>query len=88
MVSKFYFLHKNYPELFAICELSELLYHIDASSSLSKSRLFSEKLAQLIWNFEELGDFEGNQVDRINQLYFRNCIPDIVKDFFHIFIIA
>ncbi len=83
MVSKFDFLNKNYPELFAICELSEQLYYIDASSSLSKSRLFSEKLAQLIWNFEELGSFDGNQVERINQLFFRNCIPDIVKDFFH-----
>jgi type I restriction enzyme R subunit len=83
MNSKFSFLSDNYPELFTISELSEKLYYIDASSSLAKSRLFSEKMAVLIWNFEELGFFDGNQVERINQLFFKNCIPDIVKDFLH-----
>lgn len=83
MASKFIFLQKNYPELFTICKLSEELYFIDASSSLAKMRLFSEKLAQLIWKFEELNHFNGTQVDRIEQLFFRNCIPDIIKDIFH-----
>lgn len=82
-MSKFSFLQNNYQELFTICELSEQLYYLDASSSLSKSRLFSEKLAQLIWKFEDLGAFNGTQVDRIEQLHFRNCIPDVVKDIFH-----
>ena len=83
MISKFSFLQINYPELFTISELSEKLIHIDPSSSLSKSRLFSEKLAVLIWEFENLGFFEGNQVDRINQLFYKNCIPDVIKDIFH-----
>jgi type I restriction enzyme R subunit len=83
MISKFSFLQINYPELFTISELSEKLIHIDPSSSLSKSRLFSEKLAVLIWKFEYLGSFDGVQVERINQLFFKNCIPDVVKDIFH-----
>jgi type I restriction enzyme R subunit len=83
MASKFLFLKSNYPELFTISELSEQLIHIDPSSSLAKSRLFSEKLTFLIWQFEELGFFEGNQVERINQLFYKNCIPDAVKDVLH-----
>jgi type I restriction enzyme R subunit len=83
MISKFSFLQINYPELFTISELSEKLIHIDPSSSLSKSRLFSEKLAVLIWQFEDLDPFDGVQVERINQLFFKNCIPDVIKDIFH-----
>jgi type I restriction enzyme R subunit len=83
MPTKFSFLQKNYSELFTLSELAEQLYYIDASSSLSKSRLFSEKLAQLLWKFEDLGIFNGSQIDRIDQLYFRNCIPEIIKDIFH-----
>lgn len=83
MNSKFYFLNSNYKELYTICELSEKLIHIDPNSSLSKTRLFSEKLAILIWEFEELDFFDGKQVDRINQLYYKNCIPEIIKDIFH-----
>lgn len=83
MTSKFFFLQSGYPELYTISELSEKLIHIDPSSSLAKSRLFSEKLAVLIWQFEDLGFFEGNQVDRINQLFYKNCIPDVIKDIFH-----
>lgn len=82
-MSKFSFLQKNYSELFTICELSEQLYYIDASSSLAKSRLFSEKLTQIIWKFEELGAFSGTQIERIDQLFYRNCIPDIIKDILH-----
>ena len=83
MSTKFQFFKSNYTELFAICELSEQLYFVDASSSLSKSRLFSEKLAKLIWKFEDLPPFNGTQVERIEQLLFRNYIPDIVKVIFH-----
>ena len=83
MTSKFSFLQVKYPELFTISELSEKLYHVDPSSSLAKCRLFSEKMAILIWQFEDLGFFDGNQVERINQLFYKNYIPDVVKDLFH-----
>lgn len=83
VISKFSFLQIKYPELFTISELSEKLYHIDPSSSLAKSRLFSEKMTILIWQFEDLGFFDGNQVERINQLFYKNCIPDVIKDLLH-----
>nr|WP_315176345.1 type I restriction-modification system endonuclease [uncultured Flavobacterium sp.] len=83
VVSKFSFLQNNYPELFLISELSENLYYVDPSSSLAKLRLFSEKMTILIWKFEDLGIFDGNQVDRINQLYYKNLIPEVVKDLLH-----
>lgn len=83
MTSKFSFLQNNYLELFTISELAEKLYYVDPSSSLGKSRLFSEKMAILIWQFEGLGLFEGSQVERISQLFYSNCIPEVVKDIFH-----
>lgn len=83
MTSKFIFLKENYLDLFAISELAEQLLEIDPSSSLAKSRLFSEKTAFLIWEFEKLEDFKGVQVERINQLFYKNCIPEIVKDILH-----
>ncbi len=83
MKSSFSFLSSSYAELFTISELSEKLIHVDPSSSLSKSRLFSEKLAALIWQFEDRGFFSGNQVDRVNQLFYKNIIPEPIKDLFH-----
>lgn len=83
MTSKFSFLQPAYPELFKVSELSEKLIHIDPSSSLSKSRLFSEKMTGLIWQFEDLRSFEGSQVERINQLFYRNYIPEVIKDLLH-----
>jgi len=83
MKSKFQFLENTYPELFKISELSEKLIEIDPSSSLSKSRLLSEKLSKLLWDFEKLDDFHGNQIDRISQLFARNIIPEVVKDILH-----
>lgn len=84
MTSKFYFLQDSYPELFKVSELSEKLFYIDPSSSLSKTRLFTEKITTLIWDFEDLAYFEGTQVERIYQLYNRNIIPEIIKDLLHI----
>lgn len=83
MSSSFSFLQKDYPELFTICEIAEELIHIDPSSTLSKARLFSEKLSILIWDFEQMGDLQGTQVERINQLYYKNILPEIIKGFLH-----
>src|SRR4051812_9860763 len=83
MISKFSFLQNNYPELLKISELAEKLYYVDPSSSLAKSRLFSEKIAILIWQFESLDYFDGNQVERINQLFYGNYIPEVIKDLLH-----
>lgn len=83
MPSSFIFLKEAYPELYTVAELAERLYFIDASSSLSKSRLFAEKITQLTWEFEKFESFQGNQVERINQLFYRNCYPEVIKDLLH-----
>ncbi|GBF18022.1 type-1 restriction enzyme R protein [Arenibacter sp. NBRC 103722] len=83
MNTNFSFLQQQYPNLFAISELSEKLIYIDPSSSLAKSRLFSEKLSQLVWEFEELGEFSGSQNDRIYRLANVNVAPDIIASILH-----
>ena len=83
MKSNFDFLQTQYPNLFAISELSEKLIYIDPSSSLAKSRLFSEKLSQLVWEFEALGEFLGSQNDRIYRLSNANVAPDIIASILH-----
>ena len=83
MNTNFSFLQQQYPSLFAISELSEKLIYIDPSSSLAKSRLFSEKLSQLVWEFEELGEFLGSQNDRIYRLSNSNIAPDIIASILH-----
>ncbi|MBC7000706.1 type I restriction-modification system endonuclease [Cytophaga sp. FL35] len=83
MKSNFSFLKEQYPNLFAISELSEKLIYVDPSSSLSKSRLFSEKICLLIWDFEVLGEFQGSQNDRIYRLSSLNITPDIITGILH-----
>lgn len=83
MISSFSFLQDRYNNLFAISELTEKLIYLDPSSSLAKSRLFAEKLSQLVWEFEEMGDFLGSQNDRIYQLSGSNIVPDIIINILH-----
>lgn len=83
MPSHFSFLKPVYPEIYGIGILSEKLYSVDPSSSIAKARLLAEKISILIWDFEELDEFTGRQVERINQLAYSNCIPDIIKGILH-----
>ena len=83
MISSFSFLQDRYNNLFAISELTEKLIYLDPSSSLAKSRLFAEKLSQLVWDFEEMGEFVGSQNDRIYQLSGSNIVPDIIINILH-----
>lgn len=79
----FAFLEDTYPNLYAISELAEKLIYVDPSSSLSKTRLFAEKLSLLVWEFEELGEFTGSQNDRIYRLSNANVAPDIITGILH-----
>lgn len=83
MSTNFSFLKSDYPELYTITEIAEELIHIDPSSTLSKTRLFSEKISLLIWEFEDLDTFGGSQLDRINQLYYKSILPEIIKGLLH-----
>ena len=82
--SNFIFLQSAYPELFTLGQLAEKLINVDPNSSLTKSRLFAEKITVLIWNFEELENTENIQIARINKLYSNGLIPEIIKDILHL----
>lgn len=83
MDSKFYFLKDNYPELFNCARLAEVLYYVDASSSISKSRLFCEKLAGLIAGFESEEISQLKQQEIIQYLNQHEILPAVIADIFH-----
>ena len=78
--SSFIFLQTDYPELYTLTELAEKLVSIDPNSSLTKARLFVEKLVLLMGEFER---YEFSLKDtpniRINKLYAANVFPDTIK---------
>jgi len=79
--SNFTFLQTTYPDLFTLGELAEKLISIDPNSSLTKSRLFAEKLTALIWSFEELDatDVRGS----IQNVAWTKCRTKYVKPLVH-----
>lgn len=81
--SSFIFLQADYPELYTLTELAEKLVSIDPNSSLTKARLFVEKLILLMGEFER---YEFSPKDtpniRVNKLYAANVFPDTVKTLF------
>lgn len=82
--SNFIFLQSAYSDLFTLGQLAEGLISIDPNSSLTKSRLFAEKLTALIWSFEELEVTEEPQVYKINKLYDEKIVTEIIKDILHL----
>lgn len=83
MTSKFQFLQKDYFALYDTSYLAEMLYYVDASSSISKARLFGEKLIQIIAKFEHEELYGKNQFEAIQQLSAADILPDVVTGFFH-----
>lgn len=82
--SSFNFLNELYPALFSQARLAESLYHIDASSSITKSRLFGEKLIKLIADLETENILGKTQIESIQLLNNKNILPDVVSEIFHI----
>lgn len=78
--SSFIFLQSDYPELYMLTELAEKLMGIDPNSSLTKARLFVEKLTLLMGELER---YEFTPKDtpniRINKLYAAHIFPESVK---------
>ena len=78
--SSFIFLQSDYPELYTLTELAEKLVSIDPNSSLTKMRLFVEKLISLIGEFERYEfSFKDTPNIRINKLYAAHVFPETVK---------
>lgn len=83
MKSKFYFLTTAYSVLYETAHLAEILYYVDPSSSVAKSRLFGEKLIKLIAEFETEILGIKSQFESIQYLHQNDILPDVIKDLFH-----
>ena len=82
-LSSFNFLCEAYPSLYNQARLAESLYYLDASSSISKARLFGEKLIKLIADLEVENLNGRNQVESIQFLQNKNVFPDAIGSLFH-----
>jgi len=82
-LSSFNFLCESYPSLYNQARLAESLYYVDASSCISKARLFGEKLIKLIADLEVENLNGRNQVESIQFLQNRNIFPDAIGSIFH-----
>jgi type I restriction enzyme R subunit len=82
-MSSFNFLNNHYPLLYNQARLAESLYHIDASSSIAKSRLLCEKIISLIAELEEEDISNKTQIESIKFLTSKNILPDIISSIFH-----
>ena len=83
MSSKFQFLEHDYPELYENAILAEHLYFVDYSSSVSKARLFGEKLVQMIMTLERVAIEKTDQSSRINTLRNWNILPYQIASLLH-----
>lgn len=83
MTSKFQILEPEYPQLFKICEISEKLFYVDHNSTVSKLRLFAEKVIELIYRLEKTEFSSSSMVERIKELSNKNYLPKGVKDLLH-----
>lgn len=81
--SNFSFLEEIYPVLYNHAKIAENLYYIDASSSITKSRLFCEKLISLIADLESEDIINKSQLESIQFLNNINILPDIISSVFH-----
>lgn len=84
MNSKFNFLKILYNDIYSNAILAENLFHIDANSSISKSRLLGEKLVKLIADFEQINLENRTQVQTIQYLSNLNILPESIDKIFHI----
>ncbi|GAK95521.1 type I restriction-modification system [Nonlabens tegetincola] len=40
-------------------------------------------MSQLIWDFEQMGEFEGTQIERLKRLAYSGILPEVIEGIFH-----
>ncbi|MCG8249586.1 type I restriction-modification system endonuclease [Tenacibaculum finnmarkense genomovar finnmarkense] len=84
MKTNFIFLKDNYIELFQLIVLAERNCYIDPSTTLSKLRILTEKLASILIDFEQLDEpFDKKQVSKLNVLANNSDTPSEIISIFH-----
>ncbi|MCP4218404.1 MAG: type I restriction-modification system endonuclease [bacterium] len=82
--SNFLFLEKQWPVLTAIGKYAEKNLHRDSNTTIVKLRLFAEKTASFLINYERLSTFNNDkQADRLKRLKIRGCLPYEIDQIFH-----
>lgn len=83
--SNFTYLSEEYPQLAKIGQLAERNVFIDPSTSMSKLRLFTEKLSKLIFKYEGIeGGEHTSQLNRIQLLFNNEIISKEINDWLHL----
>ncbi len=82
--SNFIFLEKSYPALLQLVLLAERNCYADPSTTLSKLRILSEKLAKILIDFEQLEEpYDNKQISRLNVLESQSDTPQEIISIFH-----
>ncbi|OSY88528.1 hypothetical protein WH52_07200 [Tenacibaculum holothuriorum] len=84
MKTNFNFLKENYLNLFQLVVLAERNCYIDPSTTLSKLRILTEKLASILIDFEQLEEpYDKKQISRLALLANKSDTPLEVISIFH-----
>jgi type I restriction enzyme R subunit len=82
--TNFNFLKNNYIQLFQLAVLSERNCYIDPSTTLSKLRILTEKLASILLDFEQLEEpYDNKQMSRLAILANNSDTPSEIISIFH-----
>lgn len=82
--TNFSFLESEYIELANLAQLGERNCYSDPSTTLSKLRILTEKLAKLLIAIEQLEDtYDNKQVSRLGILANKANVPAEIISFFH-----
>lgn len=82
--TNFSFLETDYPELAKLAQLAERNCYDDPSTTLSKLRILTEKLAKLLISVEYLEEpYDNRQVSRLQLLQDQTEIPREIISIFH-----
>ncbi|WP_282133583.1 type I restriction-modification system endonuclease [Cellulophaga baltica] len=82
--TNFDFLKENYADLLQLALLAERNCYSDPSTSLSKLRILSEKLAIILIDIEQLEDpYDNRQITRLNILANTQNVPSEIISIFH-----
>lgn len=84
MKTNFDYLKDNYPHLFQLVVLAERNCYVDPSTTLSKLRILTEKLASVLIDFEQLEEpYDKKQMSRLALLANSSDTPSEIISIFH-----
>lgn len=84
MQSNFSFLKTDYPYLAELGETAERLVHQDPAAAITKIRILSEKITELVLKIEGLEMYlDYRQIERLSFLREEHLLPESIQSVFH-----